>query len=70
VKVVDVKTTPDVVLSPPRPVSRGPSVIAVTGFDVSKDGRRLLMVREVKRDEASGPGLAVVQNWIAAFRKR
>jgi serine/threonine protein kinase/Tol biopolymer transport system component len=67
--VVDVKTNPDVRLSAPRPIPRPASVIARTGFDLSRDGKRLLMMRTVKTDATRGPSLAVVQNWYAEFRK-
>jgi len=67
--VVDVKSRPEVRLSVPRQIARPASVIARNGFDTSKDGKRLLMVREVKTEDARGPSLAVVQNWLAEFKK-
>jgi hypothetical protein len=67
--VVDVKTSPEISLSPPRLVPRPSSTIARTGFDISRDGSRLLMVRTVKSESAQTPSLTVVQNWFAEFRK-
>jgi serine/threonine-protein kinase len=69
IKVVDVETTPQLRLSAPRTVPREPGVITRIGYDVSRDGKRLLMVSEVKGREGSGPALAVVQNWLADFRR-
>ncbi len=39
------------------------------GFDISRDGKRLLMVQEVKTDEQRAASLAVVQNWLAGVKK-
>ncbi len=66
---VSVKSGDEVTLGVPREVSRPASLIARAGFDVSPDGKRLLMVREVRNDDGRGPALAVVQNWFAEFRK-
>jgi eukaryotic-like serine/threonine-protein kinase len=68
--VVDVTRKPVVRLSRPRPVFRPPLVIARAGFDLSRDGKQLLMMREVQADPPGGPSLAVVQNWLADFRRR
>jgi serine/threonine protein kinase/Tol biopolymer transport system component len=68
--VVDVTKKPTVRLSRPRAVPRPPLVIARAGFDVSRDGKQLLMIREVKAETDKGPSLAVVQNWLADFRRR
>ena len=67
--VVDVKSKPEVRLSAPRLIPRPASVIARTGFDLSRDGKRMLMMRAVKTDATHGPSLAVVQNWYAEFKK-
>ena len=66
---VDFKATPDVSLSAPRHIIRPPTLIARAGFDISRDGKKLLMTRQVQTDDARGPALAVVQNWLAPFRK-
>ena len=66
---VDVKTTPEVSLSAPRSITRPATLIARAGFDISRDGKRLLMTREVQTDDGRGPALAVVQDWFAPFRK-
>jgi eukaryotic-like serine/threonine-protein kinase len=68
--VVEVTKKPAVRLSRPRALARPPLVIARAGFDISRDGKRLLMMREVKTDSDTGPSLAVVQNWLADFRRR
>jgi hypothetical protein len=66
---VAVGSKPSVTLGTPQLVSRPATLLARVGFDVSPDGRRLLMVREVRTDEQRRMALAVVQNWSAAFRK-
>ena len=65
---VSVNTTSTVTLGVPQSVSRTSALLARFGFDVSSDGR-LLVVRDVKTDEPRAPSVAVVQNWFAAFRK-
>jgi Tol biopolymer transport system component len=66
---VEVRRTPSLTLGAPQVVTRPSSLVARTGFDVSLDGTRLLMVQETKTDEQRAASLAVVQNWFAAFRK-
>jgi hypothetical protein len=63
-----VNTTSAVTLGAPQPVSRTSALLARFGFDVSSDGR-LLIVRDVKTDDQRVPSVAVVQNWFAAFSK-
>ena len=57
--------------SRPRPL--GPNVNSAsddeTRASLSRDGKRLLMTREVQTDDGRGPALAVVQDWFAPFRK-
>jgi dipeptidyl aminopeptidase/acylaminoacyl peptidase len=53
-----------VTLDTPTPVARPSSLLARVGFDISRDGKRLLMVQEVKTDEQRVASLAVVQNWL------
>jgi Tol biopolymer transport system component len=67
--VVDVTTTPQLTLSTPRHIPRPATLIAMAGFDISRDGKRLLMTRQVTNDNARGPALAVMQNWLGQFRK-
>ena len=67
--VVDVGTLPEVTVSAPRLIKRSASILARAGFDVSPDGKRLLMVEEVTGDEQRGTSVTVAQNWFAAFRK-
>jgi hypothetical protein len=66
---VDVRSSPAVSLGTPRHVDRPSNLLARGGFDVSPDGTRLLMVQETKTDEQRAVSLAVVQNWLAEFRK-
>jgi len=66
---VDVGRTPTVTLGTPREVRRPSRLIARVGFDVSPDGKRLLMVDEMTGDEQRGTSVAVAQNWFAAFKK-
>ena len=65
--VVDVTRKPTVRLSRPRPVYRPPLVIARAGFDLSRDGKQLLMMREVQAETARVPSLAVVQELARRF---
>ena len=58
-----------VTLDTPTPVARPSSLLARVGFDISRDGKRLLMVQEVKTDEQRTASLAVVQNWLAGVKK-
>ena len=66
---VAVTTTPSVTLGAPTLIARPSSMVARAGFDVSRDGTRLLMVEEVRTDEQRKASLAVVQNWLATTRK-
>ena len=58
-----------VTLDIPTPVARPSSLLARVGFDIPRDGKRLLMVQEVKTDEQRTASLAVVQNWLAGVKK-
>jgi Tol biopolymer transport system component len=69
IMVVDVKAKPEVSLSAPRLVPKPATLIARAGFDVARDGKRLLLPRPVSDDHGRGPALTVVQNWFAEFRK-
>jgi len=66
---VDVGRTPTVTLGTPREVRRPSRLIARVGYDVSPDGKRLLMVEEITGDAQRGTSVTVAQNWFAAFRK-
>jgi Tol biopolymer transport system component len=65
---VDVRTTPEVTLGAATVIKRPFSLVARAGFDVSRDGTRLLMVEEVGTGAVRQTSLAVVQNWLAVFR--
>ena len=66
---VDVRRTPTVTLGTPRMIQRPSRLVARVGYDVSPDGKRLLMVEEITGDAQRGTSVTVAQNWFAAFRK-
>jgi Tol biopolymer transport system component len=66
---VDVRRTPTVTLGTPREVRRPSRLITRVGYDVSPDGKRLLMVDQMTGDEQRGTTVTVVQNWFATFKK-
>ena len=66
---VDVQRSPTLSLSTPRSITRPSTLLARTGFDVSLDGTRLLMVQEVKADDSKEPALAVVHHWGAMLKR-
>ena len=66
---VAVSRTPTLTLGTPQVIPRPSDLLARVGFDVSPDGRRLLMVQEVRTDEQRTASLAVVQNWAAGFKR-
>ena len=66
---VDVQRTPTLRLSTPVALTRPSTLLARTGFDVSLDGTRLLMVQEVKADDSKEPALAVVHHWPAMIKR-
>ena len=66
---VDVRRNRTVTLGTPRPVRRPSRLVARAGYDVSPDGKRLLMVEEITGDEQRGTSITVAQNWFAAFKK-
>ena len=66
---VDVRRTPTVTLGTPREVRRPSRLITRVGYDVSPDGKRLLMVDEMTGDEQRGTSVTVAQNWFASFKK-
>jgi serine/threonine-protein kinase len=66
---VDVRRSPTLSLSTPRAITRPSTLLARTGFDVSLDGTRLLMVQEVKADDSKQPALAVVHHWASLLKR-
>ena len=50
-------------------MTRPSTLLARTGFDVSLDGTRLLMVQEVKADDSKEPALVVVHHWPAVLKR-
>ena len=37
-------------------------------YDISRDGRRFLMIKDVARDQSSAPTILVVQNWFEELK--
>jgi serine/threonine protein kinase/Tol biopolymer transport system component len=66
---VDVRRTPTVTLGTPREVRRPSRLITRVGYDVSPDGKRLLMVDEGAGDVQRGTSVTVAQNWFASFKR-
>jgi hypothetical protein len=68
--VVPVSTAPAVTSGPPRHVIDVTATGAVTsrGFDISHDGRRVLVVR--RSDAGHNMHLVVVEGWLAEFVRR
>ena len=66
---VDVRRSPTVSLGPPRAIARPSTLLARTGFDVSLDGTKLLMVQEVKADDSKDGRFAVVHQWPAMIKR-
>jgi Tol biopolymer transport system component len=60
---VDVRREPVVALSAPRPVTLPSGLSPLVGFDVSRDGKRLLMVRTLETEEKRPPQLVIAQGW-------
>jgi Tol biopolymer transport system component len=66
---VDVRRTPTVTLGTPQQVRQPSRLIARAGYDVSPDGKRLLMVDAMAGNEQPGTVVTVAQNWFASFKK-
>jgi hypothetical protein len=66
IHVVDVHGGREIRLGSPRAVPRPANLIARTGFDISRDGKQILLTRQTQPEGARGPRLTVVQNWLAA----
>ena len=62
IRRVEVRAGPPLTLGPPEVVRRPAQLISRAGFDVSRDGTRLLMVEEVTAGDRP-PLVAIVQNW-------
>jgi Tol biopolymer transport system component len=72
VKQVDVVTEPSVQLGTPRTLfdaaELGLDVLGHTRFEVSRDGRRFVMVKQL-REQNVPPSLVLSYEWIARFRE-
>ena len=69
-RLSDVTRTPQLTLSSPRVISgaqematRPESLVSVVGYDISRDGTRLLMMRAAVVGERRPPTVVVVQGW-------
>jgi hypothetical protein len=66
---VEISTTPDVKLAPPRVLFEQPYAfgagITIANYDVSRDGQRFIMVK----NESSAARLNVVLNWFTDLRR-
>jgi hypothetical protein len=54
-------------LFPRAPVGTG--IDWPDGFDVTTDGERFVLVRNVQMENQTAPSIAVVQNWAVEFKK-
>ena len=66
--VVDVKTDPTFAAGNPRELFKGTgldyhSTAPLTGYDVTPDGQRLLMVRTVSQPQKAVTQVHIVLNW-------
>ena len=69
----DIVTTPSLNIGTPQAVFSASSTgrRLSNGWDVFPDGKRFLVVAQVKNDEPpQTPAITVVQNWFAEFRDR
>jgi serine/threonine-protein kinase len=69
---VDVTTTPVFAAGRPRPLFTGNYVLAPTTFpnyDVSRDGRRFLMIQPSTRADATPAQIVVVLNWFDELKR-
>jgi hypothetical protein len=39
-------------------------------YDISRDGRRFLMIKNVAADQSSAPTILVIQNWVEELKAR
>jgi Tol biopolymer transport system component len=70
IMAVDVTTEPTLSFGQPREVLRlqKQGLMSFSGFGVTPDGQRLLITQVAGSDNAR-PTIAVVENWIEAFRE-
>jgi Tol biopolymer transport system component len=67
-----VMTTPSFSAGPPRRLFEGPFRIdggSFRNYDVTADGQRFVMVREVERPQARVSQMVLVQNWVEELRR-
>ena len=68
---VPITTTPTFSVGTPRVLFEGPFRIdgPHRGYDVTPDGQRFLMVREVPQQPASVSQIVLVQNWLEELKR-
>jgi Tol biopolymer transport system component len=59
---VDITRSPEIALSTPRRITKPATLVTHAGFDVSRDGKRLLVPQRAAGDTARAT-LVVVQGW-------
>jgi hypothetical protein len=64
---VDVTRSPEVTLSAPRHIKKPSTLVSQDGFDISSDGKRLLMPQR-SATESKRAALVVVQGWQPVVR--
>ncbi len=70
---VAVSTVGEFSAGSPRPLFRFPRLVGLDieyQYDVSADGRRFVVIEEVKDEQANRPSVHIVQNWYEEFRNR
>jgi hypothetical protein len=72
VMAVSITTTPVFSADAPRPLFEGPFRAdgPFRGYDVTPDGQRFLMVREVPQPPARVTHIVLVQNWTEELKRR
>ena len=73
--IVDIETTPSLRPGNPEILFSGPyrvgSALGVKSFDVSPDGERLLMLKDLEVELAGSTGrIVLVQNWVEELKER
>ena len=68
---VPITTTPTFSAGPPRVLFEGPFRIdgPFRGYDVTPDGQRFLMVREVPQQPTRVSQMVLVQNWLEELKR-
>jgi hypothetical protein len=68
---VDIATTPTFTAGVPRALKSVVSINSARGYDVSRDGRRFVTVRENNKSPEPPPTqMILVQNWFEELKRR